>query len=304
MSPPPVSVIIATHTERRWDQLLRAIASAQGQQPPPSEVIVAVDHNERLSDRLRAHVREIEVVDHAGVRGAGATRNSGAAHAHGEVLAFLDDDVEAHDGWLAALIAPLADPEVVGCGGKTLPSWRARHPRWFPDEFAWVVGGTYAGMPTTVSPIRNVWSENMAVRREAFAAVGGFRPGFGKLGLTSITEDDTDLCIRVAAAAPGTHWTYVPDAIVDHDVPFERSTFRYFLRRCYLEGAGKVQLSAYLGAERALSDERVFVRRTVPRALLRALCAGELGRALALVTGVVAAAIGGGVAVARVRLRW
>nr|BFE71392.1 hypothetical protein GCM10020092_046930 [Actinoplanes digitatis] len=69
-----------------------------------------------------------------------------------------------------------------------------------PAEFLWAVGGSYAGMPTSTAPIRNVWSASMVVRRETFLAVGGFRTGFGKLGNQNRPED-TELCLRMSALA-------------------------------------------------------------------------------------------------------
>ncbi len=288
---PAASIVIACHTEERYDQLLAAIDSAARQLPAPREIIVAVDHNDRLCERL-AGVPGVMVVDHRGEPGASGARNAGAAVARHPILVFLDDDTIAHPGWLAALLAPFADPAVIGTGGMTLPAWQAGEPAWFPDEFGWVVGASHAGLPTEPAPVRNVWSENMAVRRAAFAAVDGFRLGFGKVGSTSRPED-TDFCIRVGASAPDGHWMYVPAAVVEHHVPAARSTFAFFLRRCFAEGAGKVELSAHLGDERDLGDERSYLTRTLPLALVRYVARGRLLRAAAIIAGVALAAAGG-----------
>ena len=298
MTETTASVVIACHTDERFDQLLAAIRSAQEQEPAPHEVIIAVDHNPALGDRLRSEVDAIEVVDHQGDRGASGTRNAGAALARSPYLVFLDDDVRAHPGWLAALLSPFDDPRGVGTGGMTMAAWQGPRPRWFPDEFGWVVGASHAGLPTEESPVRNVWSENMAVRKHAFDAVGGFRSGFGKVGSTSRPED-TDFCIRVGTSAPDSHWTYVPSAVVDPAVPLQRSTFRFFLRRCYWEGAGKIELSAHLGDDRDLGDERSYLTRTLPRAFVRDLVSGQFRRAMAIVAGVTLAAAGGAVSLAR-----
>jgi GT2 family glycosyltransferase len=294
MSDPAASVVIACHTDERWPSLLHAIASARAQEP--AQMIVAVDHNPGLCTRLRDIPEPIEVVDHRGVPGASGTRNAGAKLATAPVLVFLDDDVRTRAGWLHELLAPLADAGVVGSGGLTEPAWEGPRPAWFPDEFAWVVGGSYAGLPTTAGPVRNVWSENMAVRRGEFEMVGGFRTGFGKLGSTSRPED-TDLCLRINARAPGTRWMYVPAAVVDHEVPSERATLAFFLRRCYSEGAGKVELSAHLGRDRDLGAERSYLLRTLPAAIAHYLRTGNVSRALAILAGVLAAAAGAGMSV-------
>jgi GT2 family glycosyltransferase len=283
------SVVIACHTEDRFDSLRGAIESAKAQDP--LEVIVAVDHNPALCERLRAGEEDIEIVEHDGTPGASGARNAGATLARGPLLVFLDDDVRTRSGWLRELTAPFADDSVVGTGGMTAPAWQGPRPPWFPDEFGWVIGASYAGLPDESGPVRNVWSENMAVRRDAFEKVGGFRDGFGKVGQTSRPED-TDLCIRISASEPHARWMYVPSAVVDHEVPNERSTFAFFLKRCYWEGAGKIELSAHLGEDRDLHAERSYLLRTLPLAILRDLRRGKFARTLAIVAGTAAAAAG------------
>jgi GT2 family glycosyltransferase len=137
----------------------------------------------------------------------------------------------------------------------------------------------------------------MAVRRAAFEAVGGFRPGFGKVGLTSLTEDDTDLCIRIAASRPGGRWVYMPRAIVLHEVPRDRATFTYFLRRCYLEGAGKIHMSRLLGDDSDLGMEYQYLLRVIPAGILRALRETRVARAAAMILGILAAGAGASVGI-------
>src|SRR5579871_4207254 len=168
----PVSVVIACHTERRWDTLLEAIESVRTQREGPERLIVAVDNNPALAARLRRSGGPLEIVENHLEAGASNARNAGAAVAQTPFIAFLDDDARARDGWLAALLEPFDDAAVVGTGGFVAPLWRSARPRWFPDEFGWVVGASYRGMPETTAPVRNVWSENMAVRTGAFRAVG------------------------------------------------------------------------------------------------------------------------------------
>ncbi len=301
----PVSVVIACHTEERWSSLVRSIESALEQRPGPVEVIVAVDHNPRLYNSLSRELSGVTVVENEYAGGASGTRNTGASHASTPYLAFLDDDAHARPGWLGRLLEPFEDQSVVGTGGKVEPEWAGPRPRWFPDEFAWVVGASYTGLPKTRSPVRNVWSENMAVRRDVFEAVDGFRAGFGKVGNTSRPED-TDLCIRMSASAPGRRWIYVPDALVDHLVPAGRSTLRFFLLRSFSEGRGKIEMSMRLASERDLGSESHYLRRTIPIGIARnvkaAIAHGEWAyaeRAAAILAGTTAAAAGAGAAALR-----
>lgn len=291
---PSVTVVIACYNEGNWTAILDAARSALTQVPRSPSVVVAVDHNEILSTRLRREVPGISVVDNlSGHRGASGTRNAGAEAARTEFLAFLDDDEIAEPDWLLQLLQPFTDPAVIGTGGRYLPVWDRRRPAWFPDEFAWVVGGHHTGMPVHAAPVRNVWSGNMAVRADVFRQVGGFRTDFGKVGSRSRPED-TDLCIRIAASRPGTHWMYLPAARIHHTVPADRSSFAFYLRRCYAEGRGKIELNEAVAAEGTLDVERDYLRRTIPAGISKHLrdAGSAAGRAAAIVAGISAAGAG------------
>jgi GT2 family glycosyltransferase len=294
-----VTVVLATYDESRWPHLAAAVGSVLAQRPEPAAVIVAVDHNARLRDRVAATWPQVHVVENGHARGASGTRNAGAKAATTPLVAFLDDDARAREGWLRRLVGPLADPEVVGTGGPMLPVWeRGGAPRWFPPEFGWVVAASYPGLPTSVAMVRNVWSANMAVRMDAFRAAGGFRTDFGKTGDRARPED-THLCISMARVWDGGRWMYVPDAVVDHQVPAPRSRPAYFLRRSFAEGAGKVEMTRLLGKGQRLDPERDYVRRVLPTAVVagvsRAARSGKpegLMQSAAIVIGLTAAGAG------------
>ena len=301
MSTPDVTVVVATHDLARWGHLVKAVRSVQAQDLP-ARLVVAVDHNTPLAHRVAAEFPGVQVVENSRARGASGTRNTGAEQADTEILAFLDDDAWAHAGWLRALVAPFADPLVVGTGGAVGAGWAVGRPRWFPEEFDWVVGASDRGLPATTAVVRNVWSENMAIRRSVFDVIGGFRDDFGKIGERSRPED-TDLCIRATRAAHG-HWLYVPQAFVEHHVPASRSTIAFFVRRTYLEGRGKVEMARHLGTEEKLDSERRYVRHTLPLGIfagLRAAARGRLDgllRAAVIGVGMASAAVGAAAALA------
>jgi GT2 family glycosyltransferase len=260
---PNTSVVIACYTEDRWSLLAAAVESALQQTLPAAEVVVVVDHNPALATRVEKRWPSVRVVPNDYGRGASGARNTGASRVSTDVVAFLDDDAVAEPTWLERLVVHLEDPSVVGVGGGVMPAWERGRPTWFPDEFGWVIGVSYPGLPESVGEVRNVWAENMAVRRTRFDEVGGFRLNFGKVGSHSSPED-TDLCIRMAA--DGGRWLYVPDARVAHHVPVGRSTLGFFFRRCFQEGTGKAALSDLSEAD-ALTSERRYTREVLPRAV-------------------------------------
>jgi GT2 family glycosyltransferase len=294
---PSVSIVIPTHSEKRWPLLVRTVASARSQLYTAAEIVVVVDHNPALYRRARRDLVGVTVLENLYAQGVSGNRNTGAFHTRTPLIAFLDDDTNAATDWLGSLVTPFADPRVVGTGGLISPAWEGNRPAWMPDEFLWAVGGSYAGMPTTTAQIRNVWSASMMVRRDTFMAVGGFRTGFGKLGGQNRPED-TELCLRMSSLAGGT-WMYVPGATIRHAVPASASTFSFFLRRCYAEGRGKVQMAGLLEGSKSLGSERDYLR-SLPRAVLRNIVAAVRGRGLGhalraggVLAGVAAAGVGG-----------
>jgi glucosyl-dolichyl phosphate glucuronosyltransferase len=307
-----VTIIIPCFTERRWDSLLRAVQSAWDQ-TFPCQLIVVVDHNERLLARLQSEIgTKAQVVPNSLPQGASGARNTGALIATSELVAFLEDDAAAEPTWIEALVRAYREtPRAVGFGGAIKPIWSHATPTWFPAEFSWAIGATPAVSVRT--PVRNVWGGNMLVRRGAFLAAEGFRTGFGKIRDASQPED-TELCLRMTArAAPGSRWLFVPDAVVFHEVPIHRGTGAFFLRRCWSEGRGKHALWVLTApGARPLDDEAVFVRTVLTRGLLRNLAAvtrgdpSGLARASAIVLGTAAAATGFVVAVVQDvgRRRW
>jgi glycosyltransferase involved in cell wall biosynthesis len=287
------SVVIASHTLQRRAALTEAVVSALAQDP--YEVVVAVDNNADLYDWVRTQWTAVVPVHHQGTHGASATRNAGARVAAGRLLAFLDDDAVARPGWLQSLTAPLARPEVVGVGGLVEPVWLGPVPKWMPDEFLWVVGASYRGLPSTAAPVRNVWSMNLAVAQEDFWAVDGFREGFGKTGHRSQPED-TDFCIRLTTTFKGRTCWYEPSARIGHMIPPDRGTLRFFVRRCFNEGQGKADIAALLGSDEGLRDERRHAGKTLPEGIRRELRRAFAAREFSAVQRVSAMCIGLGAA--------
>ncbi|WP_369255605.1 glycosyltransferase family 2 protein [Geodermatophilus amargosae] len=294
-----VAVVIPCFSEARWADILRAVDSA-ARQTVPVELIVVVDHNDTLLHRLRRELGDrARVVANQYSRGASGGRNTGALVSEAELVAFLDDDEVAEPTWIEELLrAHHAAPFATGVGGAIEARWPDGAPRWFPPEFSWVVGGSIPRRGGT--DVRNVWGANMLVRRAALLAVGGFSNSFGKVGDASQPED-TELCLRLSAhAGPGSRWRFTPAAVVWHEVPPERRTFRFFLRRSHLEGAGKRHMAALPTAgEHVLAEEAAYVRSLLLRgvgrnlvAVLRGDVTGGLTRAAAIIAGVAAAGLG------------
>jgi len=264
-------VIICAFTEERWDALVAAVESVQQQALPPCEIIVVIDNNAHLLERVRAYLPGVNAIENSGPRGLSEARNSGIAIAQGTLVAFLDDDAMAEPDWLMLLSEEFSDLQVLGIGGAVTPLWLDKSPAWLPEEFYWVVGCSYRGMPQTLQTIRNPIGANMTFRREVFETVGGFRSGIGRVGTWPVGCEETELCIRARQHWPGRVILYQLEATVLHRIPSNRTRWRYFCSRCYAEGLSKAVVAQYVGINDALASEYTYTIQALPRGVIHSL---------------------------------
>ena len=295
--PPTISVVICAFTPDRLEVLSEAVDSLRAQTRPPHEVVLVIDHAPELLEEAQGRWPDLRIAPNREQQGLSGARNTGVAEASGEVVAFLDDDAIAAPDWLARLAAAYEDPNVLGAGGTVRPRWVEGKPSWFPPEFDWVIGCTHTGMPRELEPVRNLVGANMSFRREPLVEVGGFSHELGRVGTLPVGAEETDLSIRVHQRWPEAEILYDPAAAVEHVVPPARGKVRYFIDRCRAEGRSKAVLTRMVGSEDGLSSERSYVRRTLPRGVLRDLGAvfkgdaSGLGRATMIVVGLAATSL-------------
>jgi GT2 family glycosyltransferase len=294
-----ISVVICAYTDRRWEDLLEAVASVRDQTVPALEIVVSVDHNPALHERVSHHLPDVVVVDNQQRQGLSGARNAGVAVAKGDVVAFLDDDATAASNWLERLAAGYAAPDVIGVGGAIEPVWSTNRPRCFPEEFDWVVGCTYRGMPEMAAPVRNLIGANMSFRRSVLNSVGGFRCDIGRVGTRPLGCEETELCIRSRRRWPNGRFLYDPSARVWHRVPANRASWRYFHARCYAEGLSKALVARASNVRSGLASERAYTMRVLPKGVARgvveAIAHGDpagLGRSVMIATGLAVTTVG------------
>jgi glycosyltransferase involved in cell wall biosynthesis len=299
---PGASVVICVYTEERWDDIVAAVDSVRSQEVRPDEVLLVVDHNPALLDRAaRAFPADVRVLANARRQGLSGARNTAVAAATGEVVVFLDDDAAARPGWLRALLAPYADPDVLAVGGVAHPRFPAGRPLLLPSggvtgELDWIVGCTYTGQPTARAEVRNLMGCNMSVRRAVFDRVGGFAEDLGRIGRNPLGCEETELCIRTRQvyrrAGREARIVFEPAARVDHRVGADRVRWSYLYRRSWSEGLSKAAVARLVGSDDALSTERTYVAEVLPRAVVRELRAGRPASAGAVVAALAATSAG------------
>jgi glucosyl-dolichyl phosphate glucuronosyltransferase len=260
-----VTVVVCAYTGDRWATLRAAVDATRSQINCDDELLVIVDHNDELLAKCREYLGDSSALPNDRNRGLSGARNTALEHAQGSIIVFLDDDAIPLDGWLDALRAPYADERVYGVGGLAKPHWLDGQPEWFPEEFLWVVGCSHLGLPSDPHPVRNVLGANMSFRKAAFNHVGVFAEQLGRVGEQPLGCEDTEFAIRLAQANPGAIILYEPSSQVEHHVARQRTSLSYFVRRCWAEGISKAEVSRRVGVSRALSAERRYALRVLPR---------------------------------------
>lgn len=293
------SIIICTYTEDRWGDIVEAVESLQKQTHKPDEIILVADHNPKLAARMKERFPDAVVVENKEKQGLSGARNSGIAAARGKLIGFLDDDAVADSQWLERLVKLCENPQIMGTGGRVDPYWLGERPDWFPEEFYWVIGCSYKGMPEQIQSMRNLFGGCMVIRRDIFEQVGGFHTDIGRIGTIPLGCEETELCIRANQRNPDKSFVYDPGAKIYHKIPTKRTNWKYFRSRCYAEGLSKAMVAQLVGANSGLSAETNYTLKTLPAGVLRGLWDSIKGinlsgvsRASAIVLGFTTTVIG------------
>jgi glycosyltransferase involved in cell wall biosynthesis len=221
--PPTASVVIPAYKAPDYlDVTLRSImpqAAAAG-----AEVIVVSDGpdpaNTEVAERHGAQLITLET--HAGLNTA---RNTGIDAARGDLIVFIDQDIDAPDGWLAALIAgAAAHPELEVFGGPIRARLEAALPAC--GRHAVPITTLDAGPADCYVPM--VWGANMTMRRSAFERVGLFDPSLLGRG------DEEEWLMRYQAA--GGRIRYLAAAGLDHRRTAADSRLSVLAKAAYGQG--------------------------------------------------------------------
>ena len=281
MSQPAVSVVVPTHDRAAYLEVTLRSLAAQRLDRPYEVIVVDDGSRDRTPDVVAAAPGPVRLIAIPPPGGANAARNAGAAAAGAALIAFVDDDVEAPPGWLAALLAGAeAHPAAEAFGGPIRARFDGPAPRGCGRESPPI---TTLDLGPTDRPADLVWSANMAVRRRALERVGPFDAGLP-------TGGDEEEWLRRLRAAGGAV-VYLSAAGLVHRRAGDDARLRSLMRSAYHRGRNLRAYDDRRGAAPSLRRElRVLagcgwhtVRRACPQGLV--MGAHSAGRTVEAVRG-------------------
>jgi glycosyltransferase involved in cell wall biosynthesis len=261
--PLTLSVVIPTHN--RVELLLRNLTALAHQTCPVEafEVIVVADACE--DDTASAVLNYVQHAPYAlcllehSARSASATRNLGAAHAKGQFLLFLDDDITPEPALIQAHIEA-GGPDIVVLGYskpsflKDCDWWQQRARLWWEDAFSKME------RPGHRFTFRDFFSGNVSLSAELFHSLGGF-----DLTISGRLED-YELGLRLLEA--GARFSFVRAASGFHH---EQTTLDIWLRRLYMEAKTHAYIGERYPALRNVLFSEHFGDSYLPESVVRKL---------------------------------
>jgi glycosyltransferase involved in cell wall biosynthesis/GT2 family glycosyltransferase len=282
---PQVSVVIPTRD--RPQLAAEAVASVLESRYPPERLeVILVDNrptaeieSDGAFDAGGSLADERVRILHEPISGGANARNTGLAHAKGEIVAFTDDDVIVDRDWLATIVRAFdGQPNVGAASGLVMPReletpaqvWFEGYARFSGrfERHAYDLGPNRPQddplFPFDVGILGT--GANMAFRTDVLREAGELDPAFN----TSALPNGTDVEVLLRVLLRG--WTVVrnPAAIVHHA---HQREYRQFERRVYGYGLG---LTAVL-TKTLIHNPRLIplLLAKLPRGLAFALSSGS-----------------------------
>lgn len=272
-----VSVIIAAYNRREDLKKVLDTLLAQEMDKKFLYEIIVVDNNstDGTKEAVIAYVPKFESADVKdkclGLKyffeprqGKSCALNRGIQEARGDIIAFTDDDVLLDPYWLYHLIECFEKYGCDGVGGRVVPVYPQRTPKWIrdnPTKLAGVVVIADYGEETKPfgRPMDPFIGSNYAFKRKVFDDCGLFRVDLGPG--TSAMGEDTELIDRLVNKGKSLY--YCGAAVVRHPVDLGRLRLKYIAQ-------WHMALGRFAARKEAGAGEQKFVYYFgIPRYLLK-----------------------------------
>lgn len=234
--PAPAAVILPTAGRPAYLDV--ALASLVPQARALGADVLVVDDGPSEATRAAAARHGARYVAHERSRGLNAARNTGARETDAPLLAYVDDDVRVHPGWLAALVvADAALPADYGVLTGPILATFEDHPLHLCGREDPPV--THLDLGPNDRDAEHAWGANMAVRRAALDRVGPFDE------TRELYGDEQEWQARLKAG--GGRIRYVAAAALDHRRAGDDAKVTSLARAAYRRGRASRRFDVFKG---------------------------------------------------------
>lgn len=237
-----ISAVIATYNREKYLEKALNSLLIQTLDNDKFEVIVVdnncTDNTSKLCEKFHKenpHIHYKYFVEKN--QGLSYGRNCGIKESNARYITFVDDDAYLDPNFLQCSIDWMnSNPEVGAIGGKILLHYEAKPPKWITPFLAPLFGYfVWGNEPKSFKRPKFPKGSNMTFRSAVFDEVGLFNPELGRVKRNLGAGEEKELFDRIYDSGAKVH--YVPNAIVHHYVPEERTKTDFIKRQA--EGTGR-----------------------------------------------------------------
>lgn len=240
---PHVTVCVPTYKRPRM--LLRCLGALVGQEVAGFTYSVVVADNDsaysarRVVEDCRMRSSLNIVYAHEPEQNISRARNTAVANATGKYIAFIDDDEFPENDWLRQLLEACWRFKADGVLGPVLPHYEGNPPAWLTrsglcDRPTFPTG-------TPISESRFLRAGNVLFARDMLSGLDTpFDPRLGRTG-----GEDADFFHRMVIS--GRPFVWCNEARVHEEVPIDRQSLSYHVRRAFIRGVTEADRQPLLG---------------------------------------------------------
>lgn len=211
-----LSATVIVPTYRRPEYVRSCLVHLERLERRPEQVIVVdASPDERTREIVAGFPGVVYLRHELGPGTTPESRDLGLRNAAGDIVAFVDDDIEVSPQWLGRLLRSYDDPAVVAVGGRIvngapgeLTRGLDRIGRLLPSGD---LTGNFTGDPGRRIEVDHLIGANMSFRRSALLEVGGIHGRYPGPGLC----EETDIALRQRAL--GRRIVFDPTAVARHN---------------------------------------------------------------------------------------
>lgn len=229
-----ISAIISTYNREKY--LPKLFNSISNQEYEDVEILV-VDNNspgntKELTHSFQKANKQLNIHYYLETQqGLSFGRNRGIKEAKGDIIIFLDDDAFLSKTYFKTIAHCFNNyPDAMAIGSKILLEYESTIPKWENPYLNSLLGYFNLGENSKYfSKKKYPRGSNMCFRSKVFKQIGMFNTELGRIGNELGGGEEKDLFFRMYQQ--GLKALYIPDAIIYHTVPKERTTYQFIRKQ-------------------------------------------------------------------------